>query len=114
MCRDGRGTTKKMAEAVNWFLRAAEQGDKFAQHELALAYKNGAGVAKDMEEYASWLHMSAKQGWVEAEYELAVHYEDDCKDLQQARRWYQKAANQGHKLSKTRLLQLGFSNERES
>jgi len=107
MCRDGRGTTKNMTQAASWFLRAAEQGQKNAQFELALAHRDGTGVQKNMDEYDLWLHRSAEQGLPEAEYELGAHYEVVGKDLQQARQWYEKAANHGDKLAKTRLLQLG-------
>jgi TPR repeat protein len=109
MCKDGRGTNKNLTQAASWFLRAAEQGQKNAQYDLALAYYAGAGVEKNMDEYQRWLHLAAEQGLPEAEYELGAHYEEDGKDLHQARQWYQKAANQGNQLAKTRLLQPWFS-----
>ena len=34
----GRGVEKNQAEAVKWFIRAARQGDKTAQHNLGLHY----------------------------------------------------------------------------
>jgi hypothetical protein len=34
----GRGVEQNTAEAVKWFIRAARQGDKTAQHNLGLHY----------------------------------------------------------------------------
>jgi TPR repeat protein len=34
----GRGVEQNQAEAVKWFIRAARQGDKTAQHNLGLHY----------------------------------------------------------------------------
>ncbi len=39
-----------MVQAVNWWRKAAEQGDADAQYNLALCYYAGEGVTKDMEQ----------------------------------------------------------------
>ena len=35
---DGRGVPQDMSQAVRWFIRAARQGDKTAQHNLGVYY----------------------------------------------------------------------------
>jgi len=49
----GRGVEQNQQEAVKWFVRAARQGDKTAQHNLGLHYaalelkeKSAVGVFK--------------------------------------------------------------------
>ena len=36
-----------VAEAVKWYRKAAEQGDKDAQHNLGVCYEYGEGVEQD-------------------------------------------------------------------
>ncbi|HHY84273.1 MAG TPA: sel1 repeat family protein [Verrucomicrobia bacterium] len=42
----GRGVPQNQQEAVKWFLRAARQGDKTAQHNLAVHYANLEAAAE--------------------------------------------------------------------
>jgi TPR repeat protein len=53
---------KDQAEAVRWFLRAAEQGLAEAQNNLGWVYANGFGVPKDKAEAARWYRKAAEQG----------------------------------------------------
>jgi TPR repeat protein len=55
---------------VNWFRKAAEQGDAEAQRALALMYFKGHGVPKDHMAAMSWARKAADQGNVSGQVEL--------------------------------------------
>ena len=58
----GRGGLKKdYAEAQRWYLRAADQGDPFAQASLALLFRFGKGVAQDYVEAYKWFYLAASR-----------------------------------------------------
>ena len=64
------------AKAFNHFIKAAKQGHRDAQYELAVCYKNGYGTDKNYDEAFKWFEKAAKQGQKESQYELAVYYEN--------------------------------------
>jgi hypothetical protein len=41
----GNGVTRDYAQAVEWFRKAAEQGDAMVQYNLGVCYENGNGVS---------------------------------------------------------------------
>jgi TPR repeat protein len=43
----GRGVRRDSQEAVKWFIRAARQGDKTAQHNLGLHYAAQKAIATE-------------------------------------------------------------------
>jgi len=51
---EGVGTTVNPAEAVAWYLKAAEQGEPAAQFNLAVAFELGEGVPMDYEAARHW------------------------------------------------------------
>jgi len=58
----GRGGLKKdYAEAERWYLRAAEQGDPFAQASVAILFRFGKGVAQDYVEAYRWFYLAASR-----------------------------------------------------
>jgi TPR repeat protein len=63
MYDEGRGVHQDDAEALQWFHKAAEHGDPFAQYELGVRYLQGRGVARDDAEAVRWLKSSAKLGF---------------------------------------------------
>ena len=70
MCQNGFGVAKDYAEAVKWYMKAAEQGNSAAQYNLGLMYKNGNGVAKDRGGARKWFQKAADQGDEDAKKEL--------------------------------------------
>jgi TPR repeat protein/S1-C subfamily serine protease len=89
---------KNPEEALKWFRKGAEQGDKYAQYKLGEIYAAGTGTAKDSAEAFRWYQKAAGQGLVDAQLSLAICYnsgEGTVKDEAEAVRWYQKAAEQG-------------------
>lgn len=54
--------SKNYTEAVNWFRKAAEQGDVNAQALLGSMYYDGVGVTKNLSEAKKWFEKAAAQG----------------------------------------------------
>ena len=58
---------------VNWGQKAsdyrasAERGDKIAQYNMGLCYKQGLGVTKDDTQAVSWFRKSADQGFAKSQ-----------------------------------------------
>ena len=63
----GTGVVRNLAEAVKWYRRSAEQGDRYAQYNLAVMLLKGQGTAPDAEEAFRWCRMAAEQGLAEAQ-----------------------------------------------
>jgi hypothetical protein len=47
MCENGQGVAQDYKEAVNWYRKAAEQGNATAQKNLGVMYANGRGVGRE-------------------------------------------------------------------
>lgn len=65
---------------------------------------------KEYEDAAQWLRPWADSGQVEAQYRLGVLYENGqgvAKSLEEAKRWYRKAAEQNYARARRRLESLG-------
>ena len=65
---------KTMHRAVEWFLKAAEQGTATAQFNLGLMYETGRGVRQDYAQAAGWFRKAAEQGDAYAQHNLALMY----------------------------------------
>ena len=50
------------SEAVKWYRKAAEQGNKQAQYNLGVCYESGRGVPQDYSEAVKWYRKAAEQG----------------------------------------------------
>jgi len=104
-----QGVPKDLAMAVAWFRRAAEQGERIAQYNLAVMLLKGDGVAADPEEALQWYRKAAEQGVPEAQIALGDFYAAGRVvgiDRDEARRWFEKAASQGHEAAPPRLVAL--------
>ena len=83
---------------MNWYRKAAEQGDADAQNSLAMCYYMGQGVAKDAAEAVKWYRKAAEQNSAIAQCSLGYAYQNGegvSKDPSEAMKWYRKAAEQG-------------------
>jgi TPR repeat protein len=116
MYLDGDGIPHDSEQALEWFSRAADSGDQESQYQIARMYETGDGIEKDVDEamriYAllaiNYSH-SAKRFCNEAAYRLGMILEADTDvpaDLEDARYWYSKAADKGHKEAYLRLKDL--------
>lgn len=58
------------AQSVAWLLKAAEQGHPDAQFRMGRAYGDGAGVEKDLAKSVYWFGEAAARGHVDAQFEV--------------------------------------------
>ena len=58
----GLGTEQDYEKAFEWFLKSAQEGNKFAQYSLANLYYYGNGVEKDLSQAFLWYRKSSEQG----------------------------------------------------
>ena len=113
----GQGVQQDYQQAVQWYRKAAEQGDAQAQNNLGILYDNGQGVTKDDQQAKQWYQKAAEQGDARGQYGLGAMYANGLgvkKDYQQARLWLQKAADQGHADAQTILERLYEAPKKES
>lgn len=106
----GNGGPRGLAEAVELFVAAADQGDTEAMRHLASMYEAGLGVPKDLGEALRLLLVAADQGDPQAQFLAAERLEQGMgtsADLAEAERWYRLAAEQGHREAKQALKRLG-------
>jgi TPR repeat protein len=83
---------------MDWYLKAANNGNTKAMNMTGQMYENGFGVTKNIQTAIEWYTKAANQGHEWSQYDLGKIYQDEVKDLQKAVNWYQKAAdkNQGN------------------
>ena len=67
----GLGTEQDYEKAFEWFLKSAQEGNKFAQYSLANLYYYGNGVEKDLSQAFLWYRKSSEQGQPYAPYAVA-------------------------------------------
>ena len=49
-------------EAFKWFMKAANQGDIYAEYNLGICYENGNGVKRNVPEAVKWFTKAAEKG----------------------------------------------------
>lgn len=100
-------------EAARWLSLASEQGDGYAEYELALMYLSGTGVHKNEEKAEKLLRAAADQGLSHAQNLLGEFWEHGFagrSSSKEAVSWYAKAAKQGDadaQYNLGRLIRLG-------
>lgn len=91
--------TGSPGQAVEWYRKAAQQGDGIAQYALGRAYFNA--ILGDKAEGRKWLKSASDQGNPFAQYLLGRVFEE--RDYNSAPAEYRKAAEQGIPLAQFRL-----------
>jgi TPR repeat protein len=102
----GQGLPKDYRVAIQWYRRAAEQGDALAQFQLGVLYANGQGVRQNYEIAGQWYRRAADQGDAVAQFNLGVRYANGQgvpQNDELAGRWYRRAAQQGHARAQSNL-----------
>jgi TPR repeat protein len=94
----GDGVPRNLEEAAIWLRRAAAQGERSAQHNIATRYYYGSkGVARDRGEAARLFRLAAEQGCAHAACALAqalCNGDGIPQDYGEAASWYRRAAEQ--------------------
>lgn len=69
------GLVQDDKKAIEWYQKAAEQGDASAQFNMAVMYHEGRGATQDFTKARYWYQKSAAQGDKDAQYNLGILYE---------------------------------------
>lgn len=75
----GVGVEQDWGQAVQWYMRSAEQGYARGQYNLAWCYEHGKGVAKDRERAAELYEQAGEQQYKDAR---------ECAARLRRRRWH--------------------------
>jgi TPR repeat protein len=67
MYESGYGVEKDYNQAVTWYRKAADAGDRDGMYYLGVMYENGRGVNQDQQQALMWYRKSAKLGLGDAE-----------------------------------------------
>lgn|SRR5512137_727596 len=99
---ESHGVLQDYAQGVNWFRKAAEQGDAYALRMLGIAYYRGAGVTRDYAQAANWYRKAAEQGdpgaqvWLGSAYYRGEKGFNEPQDLVLAYTWSNLATHGYH------------------
>ncbi|MBE6188479.1 MAG: PEGA domain-containing protein [Rikenellaceae bacterium] len=99
---------KDYASAVEYYRKAAEQGNAAAQNRLGICYNIGLGVGKDSNEAIKWYRKAAEQGNAVAQNNMGNYY-NERQNYTEAARWYRKAAEQGQIAAQDSLAELYYN-----
>ena len=99
---DGNGVKKDPKKANQLYRMAADRGHPHAQHLSAI-------VCDDLtrSEQLRYVKLAADQGLTGAEYDLGKKYEENY-DLEEAKRWYARAAAKGHEKADRGLARVSY------
>ena len=96
---EGDGIPQDYQKAMQWFRKAAAQGNFDAQYSIGLMYQSGNGVTQNVAEAIQWFRKGGEQGHVLSEVALGLCYFDagggEANDAE-ALRWFEKAAADGN------------------
>jgi TPR repeat protein len=95
----GHGVASNPAEALQWYIRSAEQGQTAVQYQVGAKYFKGENIARNYTEAARWWAMAADGGQVDAQFNLGLMYFRGLGIAQEDARaadLFRRAADQGH------------------
>ncbi len=99
MFEKGKGTSKDIKKAFEWYSKAAKQNDKKAAYKVGRAYLDGKGVSKNYKKAYDWFKKSAQEKYARAEYYLGTLSENGQGTLRnygEALNWYKRALAGGY------------------
>lgn len=89
---------KDQAKAVEWYIKAADNGETSSVYTLGKLYRDGTGVQKDGAEAVRWFTIAGERGNVFAMNDLAMMYMRGIgveRDMESCIKWLEKAAECG-------------------
>jgi TPR repeat protein len=95
----GFGVNKCIKLAIDYYIEAAEQGDKDSQYHLGYLYENDTNIKFNYRLALKWYRSSATSGNIAAQNALGYFYEKGFATelyFEGAIHWYTKAANAGN------------------
>ncbi len=107
--RDGKGVRHDHVEALKWFRKAADKGDRTAYNNIGIMYSVGLGVQKDLGEAAMWFRKGAELGSVGAMENLGTLHASGQGvpiDFTEAAKWWRRSAERGYAQAQCKLATL--------
>lgn len=107
--QDGEGVERNYKEAIKWYKKAADQGNRLAANKVSMMYYGGKGVDKDYEIASMLLEKYFQDASADEQYHLGQKFRQGMmypKDLNEAYKWYKKAAEQGYQPAKDQVEKL--------
>ena len=101
-CYHGYGVDQDLAQAADWYAKAAEAGHAQATCALGLCYDNGEGVARDRAEAMRLYELAAARGYELANYYLALCHEE-AGEAAQAAALYEPLVQEGYVAAYARM-----------
>jgi uncharacterized protein len=111
----GEGVEQSYVEAARWYRPAAEQGNLFAIHNLAMMLFSCRKIS-DLEEAVRWLLIAAQNGLCMSQsvlgdiyseaYDLPQEVQEKFKSIPEALIWYEKAGDGGFSYAYHRLGEI--------
>lgn len=104
----GEGVKQSYAIAGEWYLKAADQGNLKAMHNLGVLFLEGLGTPKDAAQGYHWIRKAAENGDAGSAYIaglLLINGEGTKKNPTEGVLWLRKAANAGNPDALARLGQ---------
>ena len=86
-------------QAAEWYKKAADRGDLFAESKLGFFYFKGQGVTQDYAQAVVWLRKAAERKDPSAQLLLVMMYSEGLgvpKDIAEADKWRRSLAEQAH------------------
>ncbi|KAF9931190.1 hypothetical protein FBU30_010633 [Linnemannia zychae] len=108
MYRNGNGIPQNTQAAINWYLRAVQQGGNKAELDLRAICLTQSGVTKDYLTAISRYRQAADHGSIVAQHQLGYLYYF-AKDYPQAMIWFLKAAEQGDASAQNQVGNLYYN-----
>lgn len=94
----GRGVPKNDEKALYYFSKAANEGDVFAQNEVAYLYAAGKGTPRDYGKALLYYRKAAEQDLASAQYSLGLMYARGLGtpvNMGLAIKWFRRSADHG-------------------
>ena len=66
MYYSGKGVTQSYAKALEWYSRAANQGEAVGQYNMGISYDQGVALPQDFEKAVEWYQKAAALGDADA------------------------------------------------
>ncbi|KAG0275710.1 hypothetical protein BGZ95_008458, partial [Linnemannia exigua] len=115
MYKDGRGVHQDYEAAMDWYLKAAEQGLASAQVNVGDMYDYGRGVPQDFTKAMEWFRKAAAQDYAPAQCSIG---QLNCvpQDYSIVMAWYLKAADQENTAAQNNigwLYQIGLGDPQD-
>ena len=115
---NGDGIIQNDKNAFEWFKKAADHGYPHAECMVGLCYAFGKGVNQNDKKALEYFKKAANKDIAEAYYNLGWFNENGKgglpADVEEAKKWYQKAADKEHGLAKEALNRLNKPKEQQN